>query len=120
MYSKYTVVTVPLTSVSMHITTLLPSFYACISITEASIMARKVFPSLGLYLYLSFLDCTIKIKLHGRFTRQWRTHGRGSEPPPPIDEWKNENLSFWDDPPFFLQRLPKLLLCFSMLSNLLI
>ena len=43
---------------------------------------------------------------------QWRTHGgfRGSTPLPP--HWrlkKNENLSFWNDPPFFIQRLPKLL-----------
>ena len=41
--------------------------------------------------------------------------------PPPIDDWKrNENLSVWNDPPFFIQRLLKLLLCFSVLSNFLI
>ena len=38
---------------------------------------------------------------------------RGSLPPPSIDNWeRNENLSFWNDPLFFTQRLPKLLSCF--------
>ena len=32
---------------------------------------------------------------------------------------KNENHSFWNDPLYFKQILPKLLSCFSVLSNLL-
>ena len=44
----------------------------------------------------------------------------GSRVNPPIEDWKrNENFSFWNDPPFFTQRLPKLLSRFSVLSNLL-
>ena len=45
----------------------------------------------------------------------------GSTPPPPIEDFKrNENLSFWNESSFFIQRLSKLLSCFSVLSNLLI
>ena len=35
------------------------------------------------------------------------------------DPKRNENFSFWNEPPFFIQRLPKLLSRFSVLSNLL-
>ena len=54
-----------------------------------------------------------------------REGGFGGQFPPPhththTDDWKrNENLSFCNDPPLFMQRLPKLLLCFSVLPNLL-
>ena len=67
-------------------------------------------------------DCTIT-SLHVPI--QWRTHGGGGggfggQTPPPIEDFKrNENLSFRNKPPFFIQRLPKLLSCFSVLSNLL-
>ena len=67
---------------------------------------------------------TLTLQLSCYTTGQWRTHGgvRGVKPtPPPIEDIKrNENLSFWNEPPFFIQRLPKLLSCFSVLSNLLI
>ena len=40
---------------------------------------------------------------------------------PPIEDFnRNENFSFGNEPLFFIQRQPKLLLCFSVLSNLLI
>ena len=58
---------------------------------------------------------------------QWRTHGGGgggsgvTPSPPPIEDFKrNENLSFWNEPSFFMQRLSKLLSCVSVLSNLFI
>ena len=39
---------------------------------------------------------------------------RESTPLPPIYNWKrNKNLLLRKDPPFFIQRLPKLLSCFS-------
>ena len=46
--------------------------------------------------------------------------GLGVKTPSIEDYKKNENLSFWNEPPFFIQRLPKLLSCFSVLSNLFI
>ena len=33
--------------------------------------------------------------------------GSGVKTPPIEDFIKNENLSFWNEPPFFIQRLPK-------------
>ena len=42
----------------------------------------------------------------------------GGQPPPLTIE--NKNHSFWNDPLFFIERFPKLLSCFSALSNLLI
>ena len=47
-----------------------------------------------------------------------RTGGEVTPPPPPLKILKNENLSFWNEPPFLMQRLPKLLSYFSVLSNL--
>ena len=52
--------------------------------------------------------------------KQWRTHGRGGPNPPIDDLTKNKNLSFRNDPSFLIHSLPKLLSCFSVLSNLLI
>ena len=47
--------------------------------------------------------------------------GGQSQTPPPIDDWKrNKSLSFCNDLRFFMQRLPKLLLCLSLLSNWLV
>ena len=43
----------------------------------------------------------------------------GGQPPPPLKIEKNENLSFWNDPPYFKKVLPKLLSCLSVLFNLL-
>ena len=46
---------------------------------------------------------------------QWRTHRGVSEvkPVPPIEDFKrNDNFFFWNESPFFIQRLPKMLSCF--------
>ena len=56
---------------------------------------------------------------------QWRTHGGwgggfGGQNPPIEDFKRNENFPFGNEPMFFIQRQPKLLLCFSVLSSLLV
>ena len=55
--------------------------------------------------------------------KQWRTHGEGGVvggQKPHRRFKKIKNLSFWNHAPFFIQSLPKLLSCFSVLSNLII
>ena len=59
--------------------------------------------------------------LKGSLAEAYARGGGGFSGQTPIDDLKkNKNLSFWNHPPFFIQSLPKLLSCFSVLSNLLI